>query len=67
MDSVASLQREIARSVFDELKLELSETRKERIERGGTKNSEAYNEYLRGRFHWNRRTQRDIVRSVEFF
>jgi serine/threonine-protein kinase len=33
----------------------------------GSPDLEAYDEYLKGRFHWNRRTPTDLERSVEHF
>ncbi len=67
MDNVLLLQAEITDNVFNELKLELSDAPEPDLVRGHTKNSEAYKEYLRGRFYWNKRKGPDIEKSIEFF
>ncbi len=37
------------------------------ISKRGTENTEAYQQYLKGRFHWNKRTIEDINKSIEHF
>ena len=32
-----------------------------------TENSEAYKLYLRGRYYWERRTGKDLLKSIEFY
>ncbi|MFN0108011.1 MAG: protein kinase domain-containing protein [Blastocatellia bacterium] len=54
-----ALQVEITREVSQQLQLDL--TRQEQAVR------EAYQLYLRGRYHWNRRTPADLRLGVEFF
>jgi Tfp pilus assembly protein PilF len=39
----------------------------ERISKRGTDNTEAYQQYLKGRYHWNKRTMEDINKSIEYF
>jgi serine/threonine-protein kinase len=34
---------------------------------GGTRNAAAYDDYLLGRFYWNKRTPDDLVRAADFF
>src|SRR5262249_45437629 len=67
MTDLASLQSEIARDVSSNLKSRLTGAEERKISKNYTANTEAYQLYLRGRYHWNKRTPADIKRSVEYF
>jgi len=64
---VFSLQSEIAKDIASELKTILSPEEKELIDKSQTKNLEAYNLYLQGRYFWNKRTKEAIKKSIEYF
>jgi len=67
LSDIFLIQSDIARQVADQLQAELSHEEKQKIEKIPTKNSEAYNLYLRGRFFWNKRTEEGLKKSVEYF
>ena len=60
-------QDELASAILDKLKLRLNSADETRIARSATVNSEAYQLYLQGRYHWNQRTGAGIKKSIEFF
>ena len=62
-----TLQSEIAREVSQELQAKISPPDQKRLEKNYTENAEAYTLYLRGRFDWNKRTPKDILKAIEFF
>jgi len=64
---VVSLQSEIARDVSNKLKTKLSGADVAKVEKGYTANPEAYRLFLQGRFYWNKRTEADIKKSIEYF
>jgi TolB-like protein len=64
---LVSLQGEIARDVSNKLKAKLSGADEQRLAKSYTENPEAYQLYLKGRFHWNKRTQKDYAKAVEYF
>jgi len=64
---LVTLQSDIARDVSNRLRQKLSGADTERISKRGTENTEAYQQYLKGRFHWNKRTIDDISRSIGYF
>ncbi|MEK6304532.1 MAG: winged helix-turn-helix domain-containing protein [Acidobacteriota bacterium] len=64
---IFAVQDAISRRVGDMLALRLSGEEKERLAKRGTDNPEAYQAYLLGRFHWNKRTGVDIRKSIEYF
>jgi TolB-like protein/Tfp pilus assembly protein PilF len=61
------LQSDIARDVSGKLRQKLSGADTERVSKRGTENTDAYQQYLKGRFHWNKRTADDINKSIEHF
>ena len=64
---IFSLQSEIAKDIAAELKIILSTEEKELIDKSQTKNLEAYNLYLQGRYFWNKRTEEDLKKSIECY
>jgi TolB-like protein/Tfp pilus assembly protein PilF len=64
---IFSLQSEIARGIVSELNTVLSPEEMAGLEKIPTKNQEAYNYYLQGRFFWNKRTDEGLKKSIEYF
>jgi TolB-like protein/Flp pilus assembly protein TadD len=60
-------QDQLASAILDKLKLRLNSADETRLARSATDNSEAYQLYLQGRYHWNQRTPAGIKKSIEFF
>ena len=66
MSEVLQTQREIAHEIVEKLKLRVSGNERALAKRY-TENNEAYQLYLKGRFHWNKRSPEALHKSVEFF
>ena len=64
---IFDVQSDIAQRIAEELETVLSPEEKILIEKRQTKNAEAYNLYLQGRFFWNKRTEDGLNKSVEYF
>ena len=64
---IVSLQSEIASDVSRELRVRLSGDDRRRLAKNYTANAEAYRLYLQGRYFWNKRTEKDIRKSLEYF
>ena len=64
---IFTVQDAISRRVGDMLALRLSGEEKGRLAKRGTDNPEAYQAYLLGRFHWNKRTGVDLRKSIDYF
>src|SRR5436853_7659254 len=67
IENVFAVQKEIARNVVDSLRVELLPGDERNIEKQGTKNIEAYELYLKGRFLWNKRTKDSMTEAIEYF
>jgi len=64
---LVSLQSEIARDVSGKLKIKLSGADEAKVAKSYTTNTEAYQLYLKGRYHWNKRTGESVKQAVEFY
>ncbi len=67
VSDLMSMQRTIANQITNNLRLKLSAPDQNRMARHQTENAEAYQHYLKGRFHWNKRTVESLAKSVEYF
>lgn len=67
LTDLTALQSEIARDVSNKLQAKLSSADEKRATKNYTENTEAYQLYLKGRYHWNKRTAVDLPKSVDYF
>ncbi len=67
MEDIFAVQDEISMAVVDKLKVELLEGEQEKLTKRHTQNKEAYQLYLKGRYHWNRRSPKDMILTVDCF
>ena len=67
LKDIFELQDEIARAIASRLKVTLGANRQGPLVRVATKNLEAYQLYLKGRFHWNKRTPDGMGKAIEYF
>ena len=67
MGDLAVLQREITSDVSKKLRAKLSNADASELTKNYTANSQAYQDYLRGRYFWNKRTSESIAKSIEYF
>jgi tetratricopeptide (TPR) repeat protein len=61
------LQASITSAVASQLRPQLAGAQRERLTKLGTQNPEAYQLYLKGRYHFDRFTQEDFQAAVGFF
>jgi len=63
---VLSVKQAISREIIDKLRLRLTGEEQKKLV-GSDSNGEAYELYLKGRYHWNKRTLEGIRKSAEYF
>jgi TolB-like protein/DNA-binding winged helix-turn-helix (wHTH) protein/Tfp pilus assembly protein PilF len=61
------LQEEIAKEMTTALRLRLTGEDKKRLARSYTANTEAYQNYLKGRYFWNKRSENGLNKGIEYF
>ncbi len=67
MSELLATQREIATEITNKLQLKLSGEETKGLTKRYTINNEAYQLYLKGRFHFAKRTKDDILKGIEYF
>jgi serine/threonine protein kinase len=67
LSEILNVQDEISHNITEKLRLRLTGSLKKQTPKRYTENTEAYQLYLKGRYHWNKRTEEGIQRSIEHF
>lgn len=62
-----TVQDSISQKVVQSLALRIDEKERQKFNRRGTENAQAYQEYLLGRFFWNKRTVDNLQKAIEHF
>lgn len=64
---VLTLQSEVARNVANSIRIQVTPMEAGRLESTSPVNEEAYQLYLKGRYHWNKRNPDALNKSLEYF
>lgn len=67
LSEIQRVEEEMTREMCESLRLRLSGEDSGRAFHHFTENTEAYQEYLKGRFHWNRLNEVGVRRSLEYY
>jgi serine/threonine protein kinase/Tfp pilus assembly protein PilF len=67
MSDLLTVEKEIAEQISESLQLALNSEEKRQLTKHTTENADAYQLYLRGRYHWNKRTPESMNRGIEYF
>jgi len=67
LKDIFAIQDEIAQAILDAVKIELLASEKEVVFKRYTENIEAYQLYLKARFHVNKFTPNGFLKAIEFF
>ena len=62
-----SVQEAIAQEISQSLRLKLTGAQEKQLVKRYTESAEAYDLYLKGRYHWNKRSEEGIRKAIEFF
>ena len=64
---IQTIQKEIAQNVSERLHLALTYADQTHLAKTHTESGEAYEAYLKGRYHWNKRTDEGFKQATKFF
>jgi serine/threonine protein kinase/Tfp pilus assembly protein PilF len=67
MSDLLSVQQDITGAISSHLRERLSTEPKKTVTHGGTSDPEAYQLYLKGLYHWGRRTPESLEKSKDYF
>ncbi len=65
MSELLGTQREITSMIVEKLQIKLAGNDAKGITKKYTSSNEAYQLYLKGRYHWSRRTKDDILKAID--
>jgi DNA-binding SARP family transcriptional activator/Flp pilus assembly protein TadD len=64
---VLAVQERISREISEKLRARLTAAQRRLVVKRYTADPEAYRLYLKGRFHWNKRTAEGLTRGIDYF
>ncbi len=67
LTQIFKIQSKVAEEIAKSLKAKISPSEKVSIERKSTENPEAYDLYLKGRYHLNKRLPDDLEKGIDYF
>ena len=67
LSDIFVIQEGIAQEISENLRLRLTGEEKKRMTKRYTENTEAYQLYLKGRYHWNKRTGEGLKKGIQYF
>ena len=67
LGDVLKLQSEMAQTIAQQVRIQLTPQQQARLGSAKAVNPQAYEDYLRGRYFWNQRTEAGLWKSVELF
>jgi serine/threonine protein kinase/Tfp pilus assembly protein PilF len=67
LSDIIAVQQEISKEISEKLRLRLTGEEQKRLTKLSTENTEAYQLYLKGRYHWNKRTAEGLRKGIEYF
>lgn len=67
MGDVLALQNRVSSAIVDEIRINLTPEEKERLAKNPAVRPEAYENYLKGRYYWNKRSEEGLTKAIEYF
>lgn len=67
LHDVLALEGEVARTIAHEIQLKLTPEENARLVHGRPVSTEAYEAYLKGLYYWNRLSEQDLRKSIDYF
>lgn len=64
---VLSLQNRVSAAIVDQIRINLSPEDKERLAKKPSVSPEAYEDYLKGRYYWNKRSGQGFAKAIGYF
>ena len=62
-----ALQKQVARAIAEQIRIELTPDERDVLKSEKVVNAEAYEDYLKGRYFWNKRTADGLKKAIDFF
>ena len=67
LGDILKLQSEVASAIVNEIRINLTPEEQQQLASTRPVSAEGYEDYLKGRFYWNKRTEEGLNRAIEYF
>src|SRR5260370_276698 len=67
MGDILALQNRVSSAIVNEIRINLTPEDQERLARNPAVAPEAYENYLKGRYYWNKRSDENLTRAIGYF
>jgi len=67
MGDILALQNRVSSAIVSEIRINLTPEDQERLSRNPAVAPEAYENYLKGRYYWNKRSDENLTRAIGYF
>ncbi len=67
MGDVLALQNRVSSAIVNEIRINLTQEDRERLAKNPAVAPEAYENYLKGRYYWNKRTDENLTKAIGYF
>jgi TolB-like protein/DNA-binding winged helix-turn-helix (wHTH) protein/Tfp pilus assembly protein PilF len=67
MGDILALQNRVSSAIVSEIRINLTPEEEERLAKNPAVAPEAYENYLKGRYHWNKRSDENLTKAIGYF
>ena len=67
MGDILSLQQRVASAIVSHIQIELTPQEQRQLVASRLVNAEAYENYLKGKYYWNKRSEAGLTKAIEYF
>jgi TolB-like protein/Tfp pilus assembly protein PilF len=67
MEDVLTLQNRVSSAIVSEIRINLTPEEEERLAKTPAVAPEAYENYLKGRYYWNKRSDENLTKAIAYF
>ena len=67
LGNILTLQSQVASAIVNEIRINLTPEEQKRLATPRLVNAQAYEDYLKGRYYWNKRSEEGLTKAVEYY
>lgn len=67
IEDVLSLQQRVAGAIVSNIQVELTPQERQNLKAYQPSSPEAYEDYLKGRYYWNKRSEEGLTKAIDYF
>ncbi len=67
LGDILALQQQVASAIVNKIQIELTPQEQQRFTASRPVNPEAYEDYLKGRYYWGKRSEEGLTKAIQYF